>query len=269
MSKTKQKVKKKNLWISISVFIILLPIFIVVFSFYGPFDTVRRIWICTAMSTANHKYLATAFFSEETIEKYTSQYFDTIDDLPKQDFSAINTDKFGGEITSEKVNIGLSRGVLLKIPDPSRIDIAVCDYIGNSGMTLDHLIKQEGAVAGINAGAYANKDGSAHGSVPDGAVVKDGKIVENEPKGKSIRRAICDRIGEIFMVETGTKESFHDFAQALVDLGVDQAIYLVGSSAYGWAIDETGTTHEFGNDAYYTKNIRMPQNISYIVWKRK
>ena len=100
-------------------------------------------------------------------------------------------------------------------------------------------------------------------------LVKDGKIVENEPKGKSIRRAICDRIGEIFMVETGTKESFHDFAQALVDLGVDQAIYLVGSSAYGWAVDENGTTHEFGNDAYYTKNIRMPQNISYIVWKRK
>jgi hypothetical protein len=100
-------------------------------------------------------------------------------------------------------------------------------------------------------------------------LVKDGKIVENEPKGKSIRRAICDRIGEIFMVETGTKESFHDFAQALVDLGVDQAIYLVGSSAYGWAIDETGATHEFGNDAYYTRNIRMPKNTSYIVWRKK
>ena len=34
------------------------------------------------------------------------------------------------------------------------------------------------------------------------------------------------------MVETTTRESFHDFAQALVDLGADNAIYLVGSSAY-------------------------------------
>ena len=100
-------------------------------------------------------------------------------------------------------------------------------------------------------------------------LVCDGKLVDNEPKGKSIRRAICDRLGEIFMVETGTIESFHDFAQALVDLGVDQAVYLVGSSAYGWAVDESGTLHEFGEDNYYTGRRKMPKNTSYIVWKRR
>lgn len=100
-------------------------------------------------------------------------------------------------------------------------------------------------------------------------LVSNGKLVENEPKGKSIRRAICDRQGEIFMIETGTTESFHDFAQALVDLGVDQAIYLVGSTAYGWAVDENGKTHEFGEDNYYTGRRKMPKNTSYIVWKRK
>ena len=100
-------------------------------------------------------------------------------------------------------------------------------------------------------------------------LVSNGELIENEPKGKSIRRAICDRQGEIFMVETGTTESFHDFAQALVDLGVDQAVYLVGSSAYGWAVDEEGITHEFGEDNYYTGRRRMPKNTSYIVWRRK
>ena len=100
-------------------------------------------------------------------------------------------------------------------------------------------------------------------------LVKDGQVIDNEPKGKSIRRAICDRQGEIFMVETGSIESFHDFAQALADLGVDQAVYLVGSSAYGWAVDEAGTTHEFGEDNYYTGRRRMPKNTSYIVWERK
>ncbi|MBR5469487.1 MAG: hypothetical protein IKU78_03365 [Paludibacteraceae bacterium] len=100
-------------------------------------------------------------------------------------------------------------------------------------------------------------------------LVSNGKIVENEPKGKSIRRGICDRKGEIFMVETLTPESFHDFAQALVDLGVGQAIYLVGSSAYGWAVDEYKVKHEFGIEnqfTYYRR--RMPKNTSYIVWKR-
>ena len=71
------------------------------------------------------------------------------------------------------------------------------------------------------------------------------------------------------MVETLTAESFHDFAQALVDLGVDQAVYIVGSSAYGWAVDESGTTHEFGEDNYYTGRRRMPKNTSYIVWRKR
>lgn len=103
-------------------------------------------------------------------------------------------------------------------------------------------------------------------------LVKDGQVIENELRGKSIRRGICDRQGEIFMVETVTKESFHDFAQALVDLGVDQAIYLVGSSAYGWAVDEEGCIHEFGEECvgkYYKRYKKILKNTNYIVWRRK
>ncbi len=100
-------------------------------------------------------------------------------------------------------------------------------------------------------------------------LVDNGVLVDNQPKGKAIRRAICDRLGEIFMVESGTLESFHDFAQALVDLGVDQAVYLVGSSAYGWAIDQNGTEIDWGEINEYTGRHRMPKNTSYIVWRRR
>lgn len=99
-------------------------------------------------------------------------------------------------------------------------------------------------------------------------LVCNGEVVDNEPKGKAVRRAICDRQGEIFMVESGTIESFHDFAQALADLGVSQAVYLVGSSAYGWAVDEAGTMHEFGEDNFLKGRRRMPKNTSYIVWRK-
>lgn len=64
-------------------------------------------------------------------------------------------------------------------------------------------------------------------------LVDNGKLVENEPKGKSIRKAICDRNGEIIIVMSQTRESFHDFAQALVDLQVKNAVYLVGGDSYG------------------------------------
>ncbi len=96
------------------------------------------------------------------------------------------------------------------------------------------------------------------------ALVDNGRLVENEPKNKSIRRSLCDRNGEIMMIETLSAESFHDFAQALVDLGVTHAIYLVGSTSYGWAVDAPGERHEFG-----IENSHLPKNTSYMVWKRK
>ena len=69
-------------------------------------------------------------------------------------------------------------------------------------------------------------------------LVDNGKLVENELKGKSVRKAICDRAGEIMVVMTETPESLHDFAQALVDLRVDNAVYLVGSNSYGYFRDK-------------------------------
>jgi hypothetical protein len=98
-------------------------------------------------------------------------------------------------------------------------------------------------------------------------LVDKGNLVENELKGKAVRRALCDRDGEIFTVETLSIESFHDFAQALVDLGVDNAIYLVGANAYGWATDIDGQRHEFGDPNPKTSN--KWRNINYLVMRSK
>ena len=68
-------------------------------------------------------------------------------------------------------------------------------------------------------------------------LVDNGALVENEPKGKSVRKAICDRAGEIFVVMSQTPESFHDISQALVDMQVDNAVYLVGAESYGFFRD--------------------------------
>ncbi|MBO5919325.1 MAG: hypothetical protein J6Q34_02390 [Bacteroidales bacterium] len=94
-------------------------------------------------------------------------------------------------------------------------------------------------------------------------LVNNRTIVENEIKNKSYRRALCDRYGEIFIVESNTKESFHDFSQALVDLDVDNAIYLVGGvNAKGWYrnVDmEIVDLTRVGLEAYKYEN--------YIVWR--
>ena len=95
-------------------------------------------------------------------------------------------------------------------------------------------------------------------------LVDNGTLVENELKNKTMRKALCDRAGQIFVAVSETDESMHDFAQALVDLGVDNAIYLVGShSAFGWWKNAAGDT-EYFSQANHRKTFR---NENYIVWE--
>lgn len=98
-------------------------------------------------------------------------------------------------------------------------------------------------------------------------LVDNGRFVANEPKNKALRRAICSCGNEVFMVESLSKESFHDFTQALVDLGVENAVNLAGSEAYGWSVDREGTKHEFGLPNSYNGRRKMFKNTNYIVWR--
>ncbi len=83
-------------------------------------------------------------------------------------------------------------------------------------------------------------------------LVHKGQVIQDTPKGKSIRRGLCYSKGQVFMVESLNRVTFHDFSNSLVSLGVDEAIYLVGSSSYGWAIDRNNNRHDFGDDSYYS-----------------
>lgn len=95
-------------------------------------------------------------------------------------------------------------------------------------------------------------------------LVDSGTLVENEQKGKSVRKALCQRSGETFIVFTDTPESFHDFSQALVDLGVDNAIYLVGSEySYGFTRDRAGEAGQFAE-----RRSRRWKYENYVVWRR-
>ena len=90
----------------------------------------------------------------------------------------------------------------------------------------------------------------------------NGVMVENTPKGKSIRKALCDRNGEIMVVMSQTPESFHDFSQALVDLKVDNGIYLVGSSSFGYFRDRYNHLAIIYNKYKYGY-----QYENFIVWR--
>lgn len=88
------------------------------------------------------------------------------------------------------------------------------------------------------------------------------QLVENKPKGRSLRKALAELNGESVVIMSRKEMTFHDFSQSLVDLGVANAIYLVGGKGYGFAIDKDNYKIEFGQ---LLKNMR--QNTNYIVWR--
>ncbi len=109
--------------------------------------------------------------------------------------------------------------------------------------------------------AATEKDGYFFRQYP---MVDNGGLVDNEPRGKAMRKALCARSGQIFVAVSETDESFHDFAQALVDFGVENAIYLVGGrDSGGWWIDANG------NSVPFTPESRTGtyRNETYIFWR--
>ncbi|MCQ2284600.1 MAG: hypothetical protein MJZ57_06845 [Bacteroidales bacterium] len=95
------------------------------------------------------------------------------------------------------------------------------------------------------------------------SLVSDGKLIDIPPKGKSLRRALCYANGEIVVVLTQDRESFHDFSQALVDLGVKEALSLPGADAAIHYVDTTG------NSVTQGQTIKdKPKSENYLIWSK-
>ncbi|MBR1808187.1 MAG: hypothetical protein IJ776_02215 [Paludibacteraceae bacterium] len=93
-------------------------------------------------------------------------------------------------------------------------------------------------------------------------LVAEGIAQESELKSQAIRRALCEVENRIAVVETQDNASMHDFSQLLVDLGVDNAIYLIGSDALGMVADVDGNriSHGKSPDKIYYKY------LNFIYW---
>lgn len=102
-----------------------------------------------------------------------------------------------------------------------------------------------------------NQDGYFFRQYP---LVCNGHIVENKPKNKSLRHALCELDGHIVIASCLDKESFHDFAQAVADLGVANAIALTGAQAYGFCRDMDGGFQSWGETQKW-------KQWNFIVWR--
>lgn len=203
-NKPNKKSKKMKLWQKIVVALICLGLVLgsgLAFLLYGPYPNFREWLITTAMTTMNHKYLATWFYDQDTINDVMRQnYVKEIDE--DTDLSAISfvdysnskvmyKNKYEKEIlTHEKgatyklINIdgdGM-RGYLVAIYDPSKVKVATATNMSSSGEMLTTIAKKNNAVVAMNASGFYDPGYVGNGGKPHGVVIQNGKIVSNLPR---------------------------------------------------------------------------------------
>ena len=203
-NKVKEKNKKMKLWQIILVIIICLALIVgsgLAFLLYGPYPNFRNWLITTAMTTMSHKYLATWFYDDETInavmqDNYVKESSEDVDlnAISFVDYSnskVMYKNKYEKEILTHDegdiyklINIngdGL-RGYLIAIYDPSKVKVATASNMNSSGEMLTTIAEKNKAIVAINASGFYDPGYHGNGGKPHGAVIQNGKIVSNLPK---------------------------------------------------------------------------------------
>ena len=199
MKKEKQPMKK---WKKRLLTIILI-LFIVggssgLFLLYGPWHGFRDWLITTAMTTLNHQWLATMFYSDETIAEVlgNNTVIESGEDTNTDEVeivSNLNTTQYANEyekaILQKDAGNDLYKvieisgkgytGHLVAVYDPSKISVCTTKYLGKKGEYIVDMAKENNAVVAINGGGFVDPNYNSLGGVPHGTVIKNGKIVSN------------------------------------------------------------------------------------------
>ncbi len=193
--KKKWSLKKKIVVTFSSFFMLGVACFL--FLFYGPWPGFRNFWITSAMTTMSHQYLATWFYSDETIQKVLANN-SIIENNDISDPNAIKFKKYttaiyrneyekavlqrdpGNDLYKVIEISGSSyKGFLVAVYDPSKISIATTAYLGKRGQDILTVAEREGAVIAMNAGGFYDPDWNSNGALPHGTVISNGKVVSD------------------------------------------------------------------------------------------
>lgn len=209
MEEKKQKhVKEKKKSIKGKVLKVILILFLLgcitgLTLLYGPWHGFRDWLITTAMTTLSHQWMATTFYSDETIQSVLSEntvietgestnteeveIVAVLEEEYENEFEEAILKKDEGNDLYKVIDIkgeGYT-GHLVAIYDPSKISVCTTKYLGNKGQYLVDMADENEAVVAINGGGFIDPNYNSLGGVPQGIVIKDGKIISNRSYKKT------------------------------------------------------------------------------------
>ncbi|MDP4127066.1 MAG: phosphodiester glycosidase family protein [Bacillota bacterium] len=151
------------------------------FAPFQSFESLRSLWVTSAMTTMSHQYLATWFFSKAEIQTIMDSNKAAV--LGNSDIAAIQTSKIGHDNGIQLIDISQSgfKGYLLEIDDPARVQVAATQYLGQKGERTQEIAQTTGALAVINGGEFNDPEGNGNGGRPLGILISNGKILYKDP----------------------------------------------------------------------------------------
>ncbi|MGL4875538.1 MAG: phosphodiester glycosidase family protein [Clostridium sp.] len=219
------KKKKKKRWKLIIAFVVFELIFTVITApfvlLYGPFDTAKRIYVGSAMTTFSHQYLATAFLSKEKINEILNSSAGTSSVQGDNGSTVDIQGTHDNRINLYKFDNSKYTGYMLVINNPKRIKVAYTNSLYKKGETTSQMAIQNNAVAAVNGGAFVDTSSSANwtgnGGTPSGVIISDGKVIASDLKpGEATTCMAMDSQGKMY---AGSYT-----LQQLKNMGVTQAV---------------------------------------------
>lgn len=208
MSRKEERTKAKKKSIKVKLFKAILVLMILgiisgLTLLYGPWNGFREWLITTAMTTLSHQWMATTFYSDETIQTVLSnnmvvetgettnteeiEIVAEIEEVYENEYEEVVLKKDEENDLYKVIDIegdGYT-GHLVVVYDPSKISVCTTKYLGTKGQYLVDMAAENDAVVAINGGGFIDPNYNSLGGVPQGIVIKDGKIISNRTYKKT------------------------------------------------------------------------------------
>ena len=200
-----KKKKSKKIWLRILITIIILGILgisTLAFLLYGPYSGFREWLITSAMTTMRHQYLATWFYSDETIQEVleNNKVHETNENTDASMIVMVNNENTNNNIqyANEYERQILEKdpehedykiikiegkgydGYMAVIYDPSRIKTVYTSKLGTTGEYLTKMAQDNDALIAINGGGFEDPNYLGNGAIPLGITFSNGKLITSE-----------------------------------------------------------------------------------------
>ena len=156
----------------------------IAFWLYGPIPFFRDLWVTSAMTTYSRHWLATMFYSQETIDRIMADN-SLIEPGGQTDPALITIPaSVSNEIELIHIRRPAFRATLLIVHNPAMVRLALPpgdrdDGVYQDGAKLRTIVDAENALAGINGSGFFDEDGRASGGTVLGLVMQNGVMLND------------------------------------------------------------------------------------------